>query len=379
MDKKRVVLVRTNLVDRDPWLEKEIDTLQRGGYAVTLICWDREKRESSVQLPPVSGYEEKRLRLKAPWGMGVFFVLPVWWVHEFFTILGTKCDIVQAIDLDSIMPAEVAARLKGKPVIYQIYDIYVDRRAAPKAIRSIAIFFEKLFMRCATAVQLSNETQVKEVNGVPNKNVVAIYNPAPDYLKGKNPPRNEKFTILYAGVLYRSRGLNIDKVFQAIKDMDGVKLVIAGYGDMHEEIRQWVNDADGKAEFLGRLTYQQVLEQTIASDLLFGLYTVSTPTVKYAASANKLMEAMMAKKPILVTKDTAMADLVKQEDFGIAVDPENVAEIRQAILTLKNDTALYRRYAENARRAYERTYNREVMEKRLLGLYDKILANSGKV
>jgi glycosyltransferase involved in cell wall biosynthesis len=376
MDKKRVALIRTNLVDRDPWLEKEIDTLQRGGYAVTLIAWDREKRESPVQPPAVSGYEEKLLRLKAPWGMGVLLVLPIWWGFVFFTVLTTRCDIVQAIDLDSIMPAEMAARLKGKPVIYQIYDIYVDRRAAPKAVRSIAIFFEKLFMRCATAVQLANETQAKEVNGIPNKNVVAVYNPAPDYLKGKNPPANEKFTILYAGVLYRSRGLNIDKVFQAIKDIDGVKLVIAGYGDMEEEIKQWVTEANGKAEFLGRLTYQQVLEQTIASDLLFGLYTISTPTVKYAASANKLMEAMMAKKPILVTKDTAMADLVKMEDFGIAVDPESVSEIRQAILALKNAPALYHRYAENARRAYERTYNREVMEKRLLGLYAKILGKS---
>jgi glycosyltransferase involved in cell wall biosynthesis len=376
MDKKRVALIRTNLVDRDPWLEKEIDTLQRGGYAVTLIAWDREKRAAPIQPPAISGYEEKLLRLKAPWGMGVFLVLPIWWGFVFFTVLKTRCDIVQAIDLDSIMPAEMAARLKGKPVIYQIYDIYVDRRAAPRAIRSIAIFFEKLFMRCATAVQLANETQAKEVNGIPNKNVVAVYNPAPDYLKGRNPPPNEKFTILYAGVLYRSRGLNIDKVFQAIKDIDGVKLVIAGYGDMEEQIKQWVAEADGKAEFLGRLTYHQVLEQTIASDLLFGLYTISTPTVKYAASANKLMEAMMAKKPILVTKDTAMADLVKKEDFGIAVDPENVSEIRQAILTLKSDPTLYRRYAENARRAYERTYNREVMDKRLLGLYAKILGKS---
>jgi glycosyltransferase involved in cell wall biosynthesis len=373
MDKKRVALIRTNLVDRDPWLEKEIDTLQRGGYAVTLIAWDRERRKTPVQPQAVSGYEEKLLRFKAPWGMGVLPLLPIWWVFEFFTLLKTKCDIVQAIDLDSIMPAEMAARLKRKPVIYQIYDIYVDRTAAPKAIRSIAIFFEKLFMRFATAVQLSNETQAQEVNGVPNKNVVAVYNPAPDYLKGKNPPVNEKFTLLYAGVLYRSRGANLDKVFQAIKDIDGVKLVVAGYGDMEDEIRKWVKEANGKAEFLGRLTYQQVLEQTIASDLLFGLYTVTTPTVKYAASANKLMEAMMAKKPILVTKDTAMADLVKKEDFGIAVDPENVNEIRQAILTLKNDPALYLRYAENARRAYERTYNREVMEKRLLGLYAKIL------
>jgi glycosyltransferase involved in cell wall biosynthesis len=372
MDKKRVALIRTNLVDRDPWLEKEIDTLQRGGYAVTLIAWDRECQ--GFPHPPESAdYREIRLKLKAPWGMGVFFYLPVWWVFVFFTLLKTRCDIVQAIDLDSIMPAEMAARLKGKPVIYQIYDIYVDRRAAPRAIRSIAIFLEKLFMRCATAVQLSNETQVKEVNGVPNKNVVAVYNPAPDYLKGKNPPKNDKFTILYAGVLYRSRGLHLDKVFQAIKDIKGIKLVIAGYGDMEEEIKKWVAAANGKAEFLGRLTYQQVLEQTIASDLLVGLYTVSTPTVKYAASANKLMEAMMAKKPILITKDTAMADLVKTEDFGIAVDPENVSEIRAAILALKNDPALYHRYAENARRAYERTYNREVMEKRLLGLYAKIL------
>jgi glycosyltransferase involved in cell wall biosynthesis len=315
------------------------------------------------------------LRLKAPWGVRVLLMLPIWWAFVFFAILRTKCDIIQAIDLDSIMPAEIAAMLKGKPVIYKIYDIYADRAALPTAVRKIAVFFEKLFMRPADAVIITSEAQIKEVNGIPNKNIVTIYNPPPDYQKKFKQPPDDVFTLFFAGVLYRARAPNIDKVFQAVKDIGGVKLVIAGYGDMEEDIKQLVKQADGKVEFLGRLTYQQVLERTVSSDLLFALYGSNTPTTKYA-SCNKVMEAMMAQKPVLVPRDTAMADMIKTEDSGMVVDPESVSEIRQAVLTLKSDAALYRRLGENARRAYERTYNREVMEKRLLDLYAKILDKS---
>jgi hypothetical protein len=42
--KKRAIVVKANLTDRDPWLARILDTLKRGGYEVTLLGWDREGR-----------------------------------------------------------------------------------------------------------------------------------------------------------------------------------------------------------------------------------------------------------------------------------------------------------------------------------------------
>lgn len=372
MEKKRVILIRSNLTDRDPWLAKEIDVLKGGDYEVILLGWDRYGQTAAPHPGGAeANYREMNLRLKAPWGIKILFFLPLWWCFVFIWLLKTKWDIAQAINFDSVMPAVLAARLKRKPIIYQIYDIYADTMALPLLLRKFFIKLEKTFMHLADAVILANEVQAKEVNGIPNSRAVTIYNPPPDFLKKSTPPANDKFTIFYAGVLYRVRQLNLDKVFQIIKDIDGVRLVIAGYGDMVEDIEQWVKQAGGKAEFLGKLSYTKVLERTVASDLLFALYSPSAPAVKHA-TCNKLLEAMMARKPIIVTGDTAMAYMVQQENCGIIVNPDNSDEIRQAIIKLKENPELCRRLGENGRRAYEQKYNMEIMAQSLLNLYETV-------
>lgn len=372
--KKRAIIIKSNLTDRDPWLAKVLDTVKRGGYEVVLLGWDRygnapETRPSEVE----DNYREILLRLRAPWGIKIIPFYPIWWCFIFFWLMKTRWDIAQAINFECIIPAIVAAKLKRRPMIYQIYDIYADVMILPQWLRRIIVDIDKFYMRLANAVILANETQEREVNGIPNDNVVPIYNPPPDLFNKAKVQRNDVFTIFYAGVLYRFRRLHLDRVFQAIKDMDKVRLIIAGYGDMVEDIEEWVKQADGKAEFIGKISYDEVLERTLASDLLFALYSSDIPSVRYAPSCNKIMEAMMAHKPIIVTKDTAMADLVTEENFGFAVDPENVEEIRQAILKLKEDPELHHRLGENGRKAYEQKFNREIMEKRQLDLYEKIL------
>ena len=377
MEKKRVILVRTNLVDRDPWLAKEIDTLKRGGYAITLLCWDRDCKASRAQQWETGGdYREIRLRLKAPWSIKILPFLPIWWSFVFFWLMVERWDMAHAINLDSIMPAVIAAKLKRQPIIYEIFDVYADLIVLPQFLRQSGIYLDKIFMRLADAVIIANEAQEKELNGIPNSNAVVIYNPPPDYFRKLDAQENDIFTMFYAGVLYRSRSLNLDKVFQAIRNIDGVRLIIAGYGDQATDIEQWVNEAGDKAEFIGEISYNEALERTMTSDLLFVLNDPVVPSVRYA-SCNKLFEAMMGHKPIIVSKGTGMADMVEKEKCGLVVDSNSVGEIREAIVSLKESLELCRQLGANGRKAYEQKYNREIMERRLLTLYRAISQKTG--
>ena len=372
MEKKRVILVRTNLVDRDPWLAKEIDTLKRGGYAITLLCWDRDCKASRAQQWETGGdYREIRLRLKAPWGIKILPFLPIWWSFVFFRLTVERWDMAHAMNFDSIIPAVIAARLKRQPIIYEIFDVYTDLIVLPQLLRQIGIYIDKIFMRLASAVIIANEAQEKELNGIPNTNVVEIYNTPPDYFRKLDAQGNDIFTIFYAGVLYRSRPTNLDKVFQAIRNIDGVRLIVAGYGDLDKDIEKWTSEAADKVKFIGKISYTEVLERTMTSALLFALYDPVVPSVRYA-SCNKLFEAMMCHKPIIVSKGTAMADIVEKENCGRVVDSDSVDEIREAIVSLKESPELCRQLGANGRKAYEQKYNREIMERRLLTLYRTI-------
>jgi glycosyltransferase involved in cell wall biosynthesis len=376
MDRKRIILIKTNLIDRDPWLAKEIDTLKRGGYAIILLCWDRDCKASRTQQWKAEGnYSEIRLRLKAPYGIKILPLLPIWWCFELFWLMVKRWDIVHAINFDSIIPAVIAAKLKRRPIIYEIFDVYADMIVLPRLLRRIGVYIDKIFMRLANAVIIANEAQEKELNGIPNSNIVEIYNPPPDYFTKVYAQGNDTFTIFYAGVLYRSRPMNLDKVFQAIRNTDEVRLVIAGYGDQVKEIEEWVSEAADKVKFIGKLSYTEVLERTTRADLLFALYDPIVPSVRHA-SCNKLFEAMMAGKPILVSKGTAMADMVEKENCGLVVDSNSVDEIRKAIVSLKESPELCRQLGANGRKAYEQKYNREIMEQRLLTLYRGIIQKS---
>jgi len=377
MEKKRIILVKTNLLDRDPRLAKEINTLKHGGYAVTLLCWDRDcKGGHSEQREVGNSHREIKLRLKAPYGIRILPFLSIWWCFVFSWLMLAKWDMAHAINLDSIIPTLIVSKIKRKHVIYEMFDTYEDEVTLPQWLRTIFVRIDKFFMRLADAVVIVDESRIRELDGIPNDNITVIYNTPPDTLVGLHIPskkQNSTFTIFYAGLL--TKGRSLDKVIMAIQNVEDVKLIIAGYGDQIKELKKEASESPEKVQFIGQINHTEVLQRTLAAKLLFSLYDPSVPLHRFASS-NKLFEAMMCHKPVLVSKDTAMAHIVEHENCGLVVDCNSVAEIRKAIASLKQDPELSQQLGANGRRAYEQKYSWKIMEERLIALYQRI---AGKV
>ena len=157
-------------------------------------------------------------------------------------------------------------------------------------------------------------------------------------------------------------------MIKAIEKLDDVKLIIAGFG-RHEEILIPIFKRSKNVEYMGEVPYEKVLEMTMKSDLLFALYDTKIENNKYA-TPNKLFEAMMCEKPILVNGGTTMSEIVKKWNCGLVVPYGDVEEIRESVLKIKNDPSLKTELGKNGRKAYEKRYNWKIMEKRLLELYE---------
>lgn len=372
MVKKRVIIVRSNLLDRDVRVPKEIKALNGAGYKVTLLCWDRECQTSPLY-QRANNFREIRVRVKAPWGVKVLPYLPIWWCFSFFHLMLTKWDIVHALNFDSVIPAVIAGKLKRKPVIYEILETYEDRVVLPKVVRGFFIYVDRLFMRMATAVILASEGQNEELQEIPNKKVVVVYDSPPDSFDKINVTRqeNETFVIFQASVLNRKRQLNLDKLVSAVKDISNVKLIIAGYGDLVKEIEQWHRQMPGKIEFVGRIEHSETLRRSKAADLLFEIRSSWLPQYKYICGS-KLLQAMMCGRPFLANRGTATAKKVSAENCGLVVDANDIAEIKEAIIKLRDNPELCEELGANARKAYEQRYNWEIMERRLISLYQEL-------
>lgn len=353
-------------------MPNEMSKLRELGFGIKLICWDRECSTKSVKDDRID--EIVTFNLKAPWGAKVLVYLPLWWFFAFKSLIREEYDIIHAINFDSAVPGVLAGSLLKKPVLYEILESYEDRIAFPTPIRSLLLAVDRWFMRRADAIVLADEAQNDEFNGIPNNDVVPIYDSSPDQFSGIyeiNRDDNKYFTIFYAGALEKARKLNIDKLFEAVKDVSGVRVVIAGYGDLVEEIKAWSNKYPDKISFIGKISREEVFQRTYLADLTFVLRDTDIPQYKYICGSTFLGNIMCG-TPLLVNKGTSTATKVTEERCGIVVDANDIGEIREAILFLMSHPDACREYRLNARNAYEQKYNWNIMQSRLAGLYGRI-------
>ena len=382
MAKKRVIIVQTNTLDRSNRATKEIKSLTHIGYLVTFLCWDRGVKSPRSERHEVGDFHrEIRVKLKGPWGSAgkTLLFLPVWWCFEFFWLMVIKWDVAHAIQISSILPAVIAGKLKRKPIIYEMLDTTEDEILLPKEVRDIFIKIDKLFMRLASSVILADDAQIEEVGGVPNSKVVAIYDSPPDTFNKMDIShrRNDTFTLFYGGMLLSAKLLNLDKIFTAIKDIEGVKIIIAGFGDLVDEIKEWSHQMPDKIQFIGEISHTEVLKRSAEADLLFILRSPLLLANKYICGS-KVLEAMMCGTPILVNKGTSTASKVYEENCGFVVDANNIEEIKRAIIKLRDNPKLCEKLGANARKAYEQRYSWGIMEKRLLFLYRELIGEVGQ-
>ncbi len=370
----KVALIYSN--SRDPAVSKVAEALAGSGHHVKLLVWNRE---GTSNLKYDTEYETYRFRFKAPYDkLTVLFYLPVWWAYVLFFLLKSRLDVVHACNLDSLVPTIVTKLIKGAKLYYTIYDFYADNLPAispliPNGVRKLISALEKHLIRFVDTLFLVDECRYEQVKGARIKKLMYVYNSPPDYLGAedyqvpmKSMPQNTT-TLFYAGVISETRGLKY--MMEAIRDIDDVKLTIAGACD-NEGILSMIAKS-GKVEYIGTISYESVIQMELHSDILFALYDPKVPNNKYA-SPNKLFEAMMCGKPIIVNIETAASRIVRRENCGLTVPYGNVGSIIKAVMRLKDDAYYRHILGNNGRKAYETRYSWEIMKGRLINAYEEL-------
>ena len=371
---KRVMIINEFVLDRDTRITKIIKMLKDNGYEVNLLCWDQGFKPPRSEKCEAGEFDrEIRLKLKAQWGTAKYITLPIWWIFVFFWLMITKWDIAHAVQIISALPAVLAGKLKNKPVVYDMLDVYEDSLSIPIQFRNFLIMIDKIIMRSAAAVVLADKEEIEEVGGIPNPRVITVYDsPRTNHKVNSAHNDNDLFTLFFAGLLMKKKALNLDKIFRAIENLDGVRIIIAGYGDLVNDIEAWANMLPGKVQFIGEISHAEVLEKSAQADALFILRDPIVKVNKYICGS-KILEAMMCGRPIIVNKGSSTSHIVSEENCGLVVDAHNIDEIKCAIIKLKENKDLCNRLGANGRDAYNIRYNWEIMEIRLLALYNELL------
>ena len=360
----RVVFLRSkSRAGIEPRLEKEATTLARAGYEVHVVLWDRTRSHRSEETR--DGIHIDRYQLAAPEGeRSLALRLPRWWLHAARTAASLHPDVVHAIDFDTAWPARLAARLAGAKLVYDIFDFYSEMITAdlPPALRRFLACAERRTIAAADLVILPDLRRRVQFGGVEPRKVIEIMN-VPEDRPGKAEP-SERFVVFYGGMIAKDRGLT--QLVTACEAV-GARLIVAGHGPDESELLPDIETSPASL-YLGTVPYADVLRQTASCHVVAALYDPTVPNNRLAAP-NKVFEAMMLRKPVLVSDGIAIAELVRQVGCGLVVPYGNLDALKAALERLMLSPGDCDAMGARGRAAFEARYNWGVMEARLLEAY----------
>ena len=371
---KRVLFCRSNPIAPDPRVEKEARALIEIGFEVIILGWDR-----TAKLPQEEKTDElaiKRLAIRSEYARGLrnFPQLLRWQygLWRWLILHRNNYDMIHACDFDTVLPALWCQVFYGKRVVYDIFDFYADHlRATPDFVKKLIRWVDFKAINAAKAVILVDDARRQQIFGSNPRRLEIIYNSPQDIEKTLQPegrPKNSSLHIVYIGLLQVERGL-LD-VLEVLERHPEWSLSLAGFGGDADRIEE-ISAGLSNVTFYGRVDYEQALRLSKAADVLFATYDPVIPNHRYS-SPNKLFEAMMLSKPIVVAAGTNMDRIVEEEKCGLVVPYGILENLEAAFQELAKDEVLRSKLGKAARSAYENRYGWPQMKNRLQSLYQEL-------
>lgn len=373
----KIIFIRSNPVDPDSRVEKEVNSLVKAGYKVEILAWDRSAKyrlkESYIQLE--SG-EVKifRFGIPASFGGGVrknlgplilFQIRLNNWLYK----NKSKYDIIHACDFDTAFTSFRVARKTGKKIVYDIFDYYVEAFGVPKYLKKYIEKKDHEIINSADGVIICTEKRKEQIKGtIPNR--LAIIQNTPSSIKkpfNKIDLENTKIKLVYVGIL--GQGRFIKEIAEIVKGNSQYEFHIGGFGE-YEEYFYNMSKQYSNIRFYGKLSYKQALELENSCDIMTAIYDPKVPNHNYAAP-NKFYEALMLGKPLIMVKNTGMDEVVSLHDIGEVIEYDK-RSLENAIVNLVRRKTEWSDIALRMQSLYKKDYSWDEMEKKLLELYGDI-------
>jgi len=178
----------------------------------------------------------------------------------------------------------------------------------------------------------------------------------------------ERLRILCVARLARHKG--VDVVLEALAQLrrEGIEaeLRIAGDGEERANLQRLATELGvaGCVTFLGEVHHDRVSE--LWDDAEVGVLASRTEGLPLS-----LVEAMAHGRAIVATRAGGIPELIRHEENGLLVDPDDASALANALRSLAEDAILRERFGTAARRSFERgEWSEESVVRHTLSLYE---------
>lgn len=372
----KVLILRSNPIAPDPRVEKIARALRQNGWKVDILGWDRTGTLPSPVQTDFGVVHRLPIRARFGSGLGNLPQLLRWQIGLLLWLIRHREEYqaIHACDFDTVLPALIIAGLRKIPLIYDIFDFYADHlRRTPSWIKSIIRGVDLWVIGRVNAVILVDDSRRSQIAGSKPRLLEVVYNSPENWQPDDPIEKNTRFSlrIAYIGLLQKERG--IFELLDVLQSHPEWGLDLAGFGGDEEEIQRRAAKLPN-VRWHGRISYECALRLSAGADVLIATYDPEIPNHRYS-SPNKIFEAMMLARPIIVAKDTNMDLIVERYNSGIVVPYGDRAALEEALRFLEHYPEERREMGRNARTAYETEYGWPIMKQRLIRLYEKVVKN----
>lgn len=277
-----------------------------------------------------------------------------------------------------LLPEAYWIKKKGKKVIFDFHEDVSQqilyKTWIPKKIRKIisAIYkqYEKGKAKEFDALITVTPKFVERLKLV-NPNTIMITNYPIIKEKTVDVQIPKKKAICFAGGI--SPQWNHENIIKAIETIDDIEYILAGSGSTEyieklKGLKGW-----NKVRYLGKISHEKV--ENIYCESMIGMTLLSNNTQvgdEGTLGNTKIFEFMEAGLPVICSNNKLWKEIVENHACGLAIDPNRINEIKEAIEFLVKNYQEATLMGENGRKAIASVYNWNSQEKELLNLYHSL-------
>lgn len=372
MEEKKVVHMTTVHHPYDPRIyHKECKSLQDAGFDVTLIAQGaptEDKKDAPIKHIPLKSYSNRIKRM-------IFGA-----IDTYKKAKKINADVYHFHDPE-LLPIGWLLKNKRNTVIYDIHEDYItsilqkDYMSKPvkKVIASIYKVMEKFFTKNMELCLA--EKYYKDI--YPNGRCILNYPTLnEDMISFQRNADSIIDSLLYTGNVTHVRGALIHAKIPLIHPSVSVHYIGKCNKSIADEIFTIAKDKQDKIEIVGidQFVEKEDIEKKYVSRNWLAGIALFPPTEHYMKKElTKFFEYMSAGIPILCSDFPVWKKFVEQYECGLAVDPYNEEEIKNAINYLKNNPDEVVRMGTNGKKAVVNHLNWKVEQEKLVSWYHQLL------
>lgn len=171
----------------------------------------------------------------------------------------------------------------------------------------------------------------------------------------------------YFGRLSKEKG--ILNLIEAINNIPGARLIIAGDGPERENIQAYIKEH--KLE--NRITLLGYLNQNDIRENIRKCRFVTVPSIWYENCPYSILETMEIGKPIIGSKIGGIPELIQDGINGFTYEHSDVTKLTNILMKLFGNDETVKQFSKNSKQIFIQNYSAEAYYNKLMTVYNKYI------